>query len=554
MLPLISRLKEALSKQSSIIYDVEGLKPFYRGPEGFEQLSAREREIIAVVKPASINDVASLVTLANDCSGQTDFDFCIYPISTGLNWGYGTGQPPISGRRVVILNLSSLTAISFEQELGLVTIEPGVTQKILSDYLIKLGDEFMVPVTGAGPDCSLLGNALERGYGITPFTDHFGAVTAVEGIWGNGERYLSAVKELDNSDEKFVDKTFKWGVGPYLEGLFSQSNLGIVTQMTIRLARKPAQFTSFIIQIPNDDDFEPVVPLIRQVLREYEGIVGSINLMDRRRVLSMFADNPNPGQHKVMSAQDIDRLSKAHQVPSWTIMGSIYGSQGVARAARKEIEAIFSQVPCKQVFSDSLAIKVAKGVLSNCPQILINYFTSLERVQGQITSFELGKQIMLGKPNKMALRLAYWRHKEASSFDPLALSPGKDGCGLLWYAPLIPMKPEKMRDYVNFIRETCPQFNIEPLITFTNLKHDCVDSTVPIVFDLSSLAAVEDGHNCLQQLVSEGLKMGFVPYRLNIEQQRQLLKVESSFWNITNKIKSVLDPNQVISPGRYNPN
>ena len=34
-----------------------------------------------------------------------------------------------------------------------------------------------MPVTGAGPNCSLLANALERGYGITPPTDHFGAVT-----------------------------------------------------------------------------------------------------------------------------------------------------------------------------------------------------------------------------------------------------------------------------------------------------------------------------------------------------------------------------------------
>gem|GEM_PF-3210575 len=34
---------------------------------------------------------------------------------------------------------------------------------------------------------------------------------------------------------------------------------------------------------------------------------------------------------------------------------------------------------------------------------------------------------MLGKPNKVALKLAYWRHKDAQKFDKDKLSPGKDG-------------------------------------------------------------------------------------------------------------------------------
>jgi 4-cresol dehydrogenase (hydroxylating) len=160
---------------------------------------------------------------------------------------------------------------------------------------------------------------------------------------------------------------------------------------------------------------------------------------------------------------------------------------------------------------------------------------------------------MLGKPNKVALKLAYWRHKKSDSFDKNNLSPSQDGCGLLWYAPLIPMKINKMREYVEFIRETCPQFNIEPFITFTNLKHDCVDSTIPIVFDLSNPQAVYDAHNCLNTLVENGLKKGFVPYRLNIDQQQSILNKDTSFWQTVNILKVSLDPNNILSQGRYNP-
>jgi hypothetical protein len=48
---------------------------------------------------------------------------------------------------------------------------------------------FLVPVTGAGPNCSLLGNALERGDGVVPHADHFGAVTALAAVLPDGEMY-----------------------------------------------------------------------------------------------------------------------------------------------------------------------------------------------------------------------------------------------------------------------------------------------------------------------------------------------------------------------------
>ncbi len=97
----------------------------------------------------------------------------IYPISTGRNWGYGTSLPAQDD--CVILDLSRLQKIHhFDAELGVVTLEPGVTQGMLAAYLYAGNHPFMVPVTGAGPQCSLVGNALERGYGITPHTDHWG--------------------------------------------------------------------------------------------------------------------------------------------------------------------------------------------------------------------------------------------------------------------------------------------------------------------------------------------------------------------------------------------
>ncbi|NQY65854.1 MAG: FAD-binding protein [Alteromonadaceae bacterium] len=552
---LHSQISNAISNQSTLFTDIEKCSPYLQGTEGFDALNDKKRRIDAVVIPGNTDDIKALIELANVVSKNEELRFSIHPISSGRNWGYGTSQPPTANVKTVLLDLSDLNKIEFDEELGLVTLQPGVTQQQLSDYLIKLGDKYMVPVTGAGPDCSIVGNAIERGYGITHYTDHFGAVTAIKGLWGNGTQYQSALFELDKSKDKFVDKTYKWGVGPYLDGLFTQSNFGIVTEMTIRLAARKPAFSSFYIKLELDELLEAAIPLIQRVLRDYEGIVSSINLMDKRRVLSMIADNPiDNNQHQNMSDNQVQMQAENLKTPSWTIVGSIYGSKNIVKVTKKEIKSIFKQISNQTIFSDDPIISIANKVINFLPEGLLNRVAMLKKVKLQLDSLHKAKEIMQGKPNRLALKLAYWRHeKGANSFEGKVLSPGKDKCGLLWYAPLVLMKANAMREYVEFVRKTCPLFNIEPFITFTNLRHDCVDSTIPIVFDLSNPAVVKESHNCLKKLVTEGLKLGYVPYRLNIEQQQWLLDKESDFWQTVNQIKSVLDPNNILSPGRYNP-
>ncbi|GGD75144.1 FAD-binding oxidoreductase [Lacimicrobium alkaliphilum] len=497
----------------------------------------------AAVKVVNSNEVSKLIKLANTLS------FHLYPVSSSKNWGYGSVSDFATDNPKVVLDLSLMNQIyPTDKELGLITIEPGVTQQQLYDYLEQHHWSYMTPVTGAGPNCSIVANALERGYGITPRTDHFEAVTALKAVLPHPElceqQYHSPISSLDHSDTDFIDKTYKWKLGPYLDGLMTQSNLGVVTQMTIRLGRKPKAFTAFYLRCFDEDNFAPLTQGIRDILRDLEGIVGSINLMDKRRLVSMVADNPNGTAHQVMTDQQVNTLARQNNVPNWLIVGSVYGEPGVVKAAKKVIRSRLKGLG-QLLYSDSLLLNIARQVTDRVS------IGPLKDIKKQLSSLELGMQIMLGQPNQVALPLAYWR---TGKVEPgKSLLPDQDGCGLLWYAPLIPMHSDKMRAFVEFIRTTTPQFGIEPLITFTNLKHDCVDSTIPIVFNLKDSESREQAHQCLSTLVEEGLKQGFVPYRMNIHQQQKLLTKTQQHWQTVDKIKQALDPNNVLSPGRYNP-
>jgi FAD/FMN-containing dehydrogenase len=140
-----------------------------------------ERNIPAALQPRSEADVAGIVRIANNCQVP------LYTISTGHNWGYGSALPVRDG--CVILDLSRMDRIlDMDVELGLVTLEPGVTQKQLYDYLESRNLNFFVPTTGAGPTASIVGNALERGFGMTPEEDHFRAITSIRAVLPNASQ------------------------------------------------------------------------------------------------------------------------------------------------------------------------------------------------------------------------------------------------------------------------------------------------------------------------------------------------------------------------------
>ena len=540
---LVEKLQELLN-EDAVVKSLDKLK--------LDNTECIDSNVLCSVIPFKVEVVRTLLEFANESAG-TNCSFSIYPISSGKNWGYGSSLPSTINGNVVLLDLKELKDISFyDSENGLITIQPGVTQKLLYDFLDVNGADFMVPVTGAGPTTSVLSNALERGYGITPVADHFSAVTSIKGYLADGSFYESSLQAMANSSDAenydcYVDKTFKWKHGPYLDGIFTQSGNIIVTEVTISLARIKPAFDSFYMRFYSKDSFENAFKTVKETFNELEGIVGSINLMDKRRVAAMVAKNPQGnGNHKVMTQEQLESISKTYNVPEWTIVGTIYGSKKVARAAKKDIKRIAAKKSCQILFSSDWIVKLGQYVVKKFN------FSFLTSAREQLDKLSAGMEVMQGKPNQVALPLAYWRNPRVTPDNSKMLNPAEDGCGLLWYAPLVPSKAEDMEKFVAMVREVTPQFNIEPMITFTNLSSISTDSTIPIVFDTGNPQAVIDAHNCLNTLYSEGLKKGFIPYRLNIKQQKKL-DSESTFWKAAGKISSALDPNGVISPDRYNP-
>lgn len=501
---------------------------------------AVERRIPAVLRPREIEEVVALVRVANQ------HKIPLYPVSTGHNWGYGSANPVTDG--AVVVDLSAMQTIdASEIELGIITIEPGVTQRMLREFLDARGLAFLVPVHGGGPDCSLMGNALERGYGITPYADHFGAVMALEAVLPNGECYRSALTDLEATT---VDHAFKWGLGPYLDGLFSQGSFGIVTRMTLALAPEPEQVETFFFSLRDHADLEQATLAVREVLKSVGNVTGSINLMNARRVLAMMEPYPAEavGPQGVIPQTQIDSQAQQAQVMPWTGIGALYGTKPVVKAARKAIRQRLKGIGKRLVFLSPRLVGRARRVLERLPG------RGGQRVWNYVSTLDKSLQLIAGNPSEIALPLAYW--KAGTKPEPNSgqrMNPAADGCGLIWYSPLVPMRPTQVRAYVEMVDQVCCEHGIEPLITLTSLSARCFDSTVPLLFERADPAAAERAHACYHALLEAGQAIGCVPYRASIETMEWFTQAEHPHWKLVRELKTAIDPDDLIAPGRYCP-
>jgi 4-cresol dehydrogenase (hydroxylating) len=497
-----------------------------------------QRTVPAALRPGCVDDVLAIVDIART-SGVA-----LYPVSTGHNWGYGDAAPVTGG--CVIVDLSALDRIvDMDAELGLVTLEPGVTQQKLKDFLDDKGLPFLVPTTGAGPHCSILGNALERGYGITPYADHFGAVTALEAVLADGRIYRSAVRELGG---QAVDRAFKWGVGPYLDGLFAQGNLGIVTRITIALAPRPERIEAFLFGVAHDAGLSAAVLAVRQILRNFKGITGSINLMNARRVLAMIEPYPRArvGSSGILPAEVVAELADKNRILPWTGLGVLYGNAGVVAAARRTIRRLLKPVASRIAFITPGSASLLNRLLGRVPRLRHG------PIAGRARALDKSLRLVAGAPSEVALPLAYWK-STARPAPEGNLDPARDGCGLIWYPPLVPMKPASVTRYVELVGGICESYGIEPLITLTSLSDRCFDSSVPLLFDRRDADEARRARSCYNALFEAGKREGFIPYRAAIHAMDHVIRRGTPFWDMVAAIKSAVDPEEIIAPGRYAP-
>jgi hypothetical protein len=228
--------------------------------------------------------------------------------------------------------------------------------------------------------------------------------------------------------------------------------------------------------------------------------------------------------------------------PQWTVTGGLFGDPMMITAAKKIMRRKMNRKVHKLIFINVNFIEKYKYLTQFLPLSLsLKHF--LETVSLMVDLFS-------GKPSTAALPLAYL----GSGIFPKVRNdadPGKDGAGIIWFAPLIPMEGELVVRYSQLVEATLKKYHLHKMVTFTTINDRCFDAPLPLVFDKDNEESTRNAKLCYDELWNESKKLGIMPYRIPIDEQYRVAESGTPFWDVAEKIKDALDPHNIVSPKRY---
>jgi 4-cresol dehydrogenase (hydroxylating) len=494
----------------------------------------------AVVTPASADEVAAVLQIA------AGIGVAVYPLSTGRNWGYGDACAVGDGQ--LLLELSRMNRIiEVNEELAYAVIEPGVTQQQLSDYLREHQCALWMDCTGAGPDTSLMGNILERGFGHSPYGNRLQHVAGMQVVLASGELLETGFGHYPQARTTHL---FPYGLGPFLDGMFTQSNLGIVTRIGLWLMPKTACINHFICTVDQHEEIGAVVDALRPL--RLDGTLRSIvHIGNDLRVISGGRVYPREQAQGQQPLPDELRASMraSGAVGAWTVSGALYGSRRQVAAARAALRDALKGTRAHTTFLTEGKLK-AGALLAR----VLGESQAGKRLRARVA---LGQSLFAmnrGVPNGRFLAGAYWRRREGlpPAF-PQSANPATDNCGMLWIAPILPLRGLDLLALHAMVEPVFRVHQFDLLVTFSMINERSLGGVITVAYDKDDPAEVQRAKDCYQTLFALVMEAGYIPYRVGLQSMAALDPGQDVYWKTVAKIKAALDPSGLIAPGRYEP-
>lgn len=460
----------------------------------------------AVIRPASQAQVRACVLIARR------WRLPLYPISLGKNWGYGSRAPTLD--RAVALDLSRLKRIiEFNSELSYVVIEPGVSFEKLHRFLSKRRARLIAPAIGSTPKASVIGNALERGLGFGSSGERCASLGNLTVVLGSGSVIQTGFGSYPGALAQHV---YRWGLGPSLDGLFFQSNLGVVTRATVWLKRLPKFFCRIGFRFPSRHLGRAIAALRRLRGQQHFSQV----------LFKVTNEYANAAATYLYWAETTRKARLPRPMPLrqryWSGSIPVYGE------SKEEVE--------------SHAAEVTRSLRSSVELIG-------QARQARLAQLDLDDPCLGGQPSSPAW--ACYLHMGPDL--PSSPAPDRDACGVLFCAPAVPLTAREVMATARVLREIPLQHRFEPCITINVLDERSACLVCGIYFDRREAEADLEAETCWRELHRALNKLGAFPHRFGVLSMEERPKQSREVRAVLDRLKEILDPDRILAPGRYAP-
>jgi len=472
--------------------------------DAFAPGDAQSHAASGAIAPESAEQVQAVVKVANK------YRIPLWPESTGRNLAYGGAAPVMKG--TMVLDLKRMNRIlEINTELGYALVEPGVTFFDFFDALQAKGYTYWMsgPAPGWG---SIIGNYLEHGCGYTPYGTHADQICGLEVVMPDGDLLRTGMGGTGATEEW---QAFRFGYGPVWDGLFTQSNFGVVTKMGIWLMPAPGAVANVNVQLPGDDDLIPLVDTIRP-LRLNDTLNATYTLINPYRgIIDPYAVGGVPRESiydgKGAIPMDIvKRELKKLNLGMWGLNTNVFDNT-----------------------AEGLEIKL-KAIK-----------TAFEKIPGARVTFQRWHP---GEP------LPGWARQQPILFFFGVVDWYGGPGGHANYAPVCAPYGERVMTYYRSIADRYVEYGFDPYVGFLSMGQRALLINSTMQFNKDDDEQTGRARDLYATLTKDGTGQGLGDYRAHIsfmDHVAGMYKFNDHKQRRLNEfVKDALDPNGIIAPGK----
>ena len=468
-----------------------------------DHMALRDQELSApsaAVAPAGVDHVQRILAVARK------YRIPLWTVSTGRNLAYGAAAPRKPG--CIVLDLKRMNRIiEVNEKHAYAVVEPGVSYFDLYNHLQRIGSRLWIDCAAPGWG-GVVGNLMDRGVGYTPYGEHFMAQCGMQVVLADGSVVETGMGAQPHAS---TGHTYRYGRGPWVDGMFTQSNLGVVTRIGIHLMPEPPGYRPYMVAFPEEDDIEQITEVIRplklNLLIPNAAVTVELNLeasvaVSRAQYFSGTGPLPESARRKIM--EDL-------RVGKWNFYGALYGPEKIMDNNWRVIEESFRQV------------KGAKF-----------YF---ETDKGNEAAFGYRAKLMRGIPNLTEFGILNWVPDGAHiGFSPMAAVDGKTAL-------------EQYRFARDLAHEYGFDYTGEYIIGWRDMHHVFV-----IFYSRHDADQKRRVYELMEVLIDRAAEQGYGEYRTHLDFMDRIAATYK--WNdgalakLNNRLKDALDPDGILSPGK----
>ena len=458
------------------------------------------KSILGTLYPISLSQVREIVHIANK------YKIVLYPFSSGMNWGQGSRIPLVNDS--LLVDMSKLNAIiEINEKHRYMIIEAGVTQ--LQAYKALQHTKYKIPVTGSSANSSIVGNMLERG--ATFFGHRNKLLMGIETVLGNGETIRTGLWHYYKETNKHKPIIYHaQGVGADINGLFTQSNFGIVTKLVVRLLPKRKG-----LLLHAEAKEKNLIPLVDTLYSLWEDKVTNDGVL-------------------ITNKNDPRTTTKGNYsyTGDWFTVSSIAGATpSITKTLRKEAK---------------------RRLYPYCYHI--DFLPTDSEETDKHPYFSVLNKLYHGEPTNYSLKTMALMQKEVDLKSEKEMDINKDVIGFSVALPAVPFDGSQVWKVMQTVKEVSERLEVEPFHNFASINDKVFEGFYRIYFDRKDKEAKLKAHKWNKEVHLALAKINIFPYRMNIERMPYFTKeFDDTFWQTIKNIKNTLDPNQVIALGKYSP-